>query len=179
MTIASTLPVALTTSVIGPRVTFSVVQACGAEPAQPTGEESARQSGRRSRTLCDGWFIAVLLPLPGANVKAGRGPQSLERTDHGESRTSLTLERSAVGVIGFCTKAASERSTPCRTAALSRAPFKEVHLVTFPSPEAFAASRGDPALKALAPQREASVLSTEILVEEVGAFIPSRNSKRR
>src|SRR5258708_35086946 len=89
MTIASTLPVALTTSVIGPRVTFSVVQACGAEPAQPAGEESARQSGRRSRTLCDGWFIAVLLPLPGANVKAGQGPQSLEPTDHGESRTRL------------------------------------------------------------------------------------------
>src|ERR1700737_4900370 len=80
MTIASTLPVALTTSVIGPRVPFSVCQAGGAEAAQPTGEESARQSGRRSRTLCDGSFIAVLLPVPGANVKAGEGPPSLERT---------------------------------------------------------------------------------------------------
>jgi uncharacterized protein (DUF1330 family) len=47
-------------------------------------------------------------------------------------------------------------------------PLKEVHIVTFPSPEAFAAYRADPALKALAPQRDASILATEVLVGEDG-----------
>ena len=45
---------------------------------------------------------------------------------------------------------------------------KEVHLVTFPSAEAFAAYRADPALKALAPLREASVVSTETWEGEEG-----------
>jgi hypothetical protein len=48
------------------------------------------------------------------------------------------------------------------------APLREVHIVTFPSPDAFAAYRADPALAALAPLREASVLHTEILTGEEG-----------
>jgi antibiotic biosynthesis monooxygenase (ABM) superfamily enzyme len=48
------------------------------------------------------------------------------------------------------------------------AALKEVHIVTFPSPEAFAAYRADAALQALVPQREASILATEILVGEEG-----------
>lgn len=48
------------------------------------------------------------------------------------------------------------------------AALKEVHVVTFPSPQAFAAYRADPALLALAPRREASIVATEILVGEEG-----------
>jgi uncharacterized protein (DUF1330 family) len=48
------------------------------------------------------------------------------------------------------------------------APHREVHLVTFPSAEAYAAYRADPGLQALAPLREAAVLSTEILAGEEG-----------
>jgi len=46
--------------------------------------------------------------------------------------------------------------------------FKEVHLVSFPSPEALAAYRADPALQALTPLRETAVLNTEIWVGEEG-----------
>jgi uncharacterized protein (DUF1330 family) len=42
--------------------------------------------------------------------------------------------------------------------------FQEVHIVTFPSEQAFAEYRGDAELKAVAPQREASVIATEILM---------------
>ncbi len=48
------------------------------------------------------------------------------------------------------------------------APLKEVHLVAFPSPEAFAAYRADPALHGLASLREAAVLNTEIWAGEEG-----------
>jgi uncharacterized protein (DUF1330 family) len=48
------------------------------------------------------------------------------------------------------------------------APSQEVHLVSFPSPEALAAYRADPALQALASLREAAVLHTEILTGEEG-----------
>ena len=48
------------------------------------------------------------------------------------------------------------------------APSKEVHLVSFPSPEAFAAYRADPTLQALASLREAAVLNTEIWAGEEG-----------
>ncbi len=46
--------------------------------------------------------------------------------------------------------------------------LREVHVVTFPGPEAFAAYRADPELAALAPLRAASVLDTEVWVGEEG-----------
>jgi hypothetical protein len=45
---------------------------------------------------------------------------------------------------------------------------REVHLVTFPNEQALAAYQADPALRALAPLREASVVRTEILTGEEG-----------
>ncbi len=53
-------------------------------------------------------------------------------------------------------------------AEASGAPMREVHVVSFSSPEAFAAYRADPALAALVPLREKSVLKTEILTGEPG-----------
>jgi len=47
-------------------------------------------------------------------------------------------------------------------------PAREVHVLRFPSPEAFAAYRADPALAALAPRRAAAVAATEVLVGEEG-----------
>ena len=47
-------------------------------------------------------------------------------------------------------------------------PIRELHLVSFPSPEAFAAYRADPALHALAALREAAVLNTEVWAGEEG-----------
>lgn len=47
-------------------------------------------------------------------------------------------------------------------------PLRELHLVSFQSPEAFSAYRADPALQALAPLREAAVLNTEIWAGEEG-----------
>ena len=47
-------------------------------------------------------------------------------------------------------------------------PHREVHVVTFPSSNAFDAYRADPAVLALKPMRDASILSTEILVGESG-----------
>ena len=44
----------------------------------------------------------------------------------------------------------------------------EVHVVTFPGEAAFAAYRGDPRLRALAPLRESSVVATAILAGEDG-----------
>jgi uncharacterized protein (DUF1330 family) len=46
--------------------------------------------------------------------------------------------------------------------------LREVHIVTFPSAEAFARYREDPALVPLAPLRAASVLGTEVWVGEEG-----------
>lgn len=40
--------------------------------------------------------------------------------------------------------------------------LRELHVVRFPDPAAFAAYRADPALAALAPRRAASVLATEL-----------------
>lgn len=48
--------------------------------------------------------------------------------------------------------------------------LREVHIVTFPSAEAFAAYRDDPALAPLAPLRAASVLSTEVWAGHPRAF---------
>jgi uncharacterized protein (DUF1330 family) len=45
---------------------------------------------------------------------------------------------------------------------------REVHVVTFPSAEALAAYRADPALAALSPLRAESVVRTEIMVGEEG-----------
>lgn len=50
----------------------------------------------------------------------------------------------------------------------SGAPFREVHIVTFPSAAALAVYRADPALRTLAPQRESCVLHTEVLYGEEG-----------
>lgn len=47
-------------------------------------------------------------------------------------------------------------------------PLREVHLVRFPDEPAFAAYRQDPALAEVRHLREASVLTTEILVGEEG-----------
>src|SRR4051794_25292084 len=47
-------------------------------------------------------------------------------------------------------------------------PAREVHIVAFPSAEAFAAYRADAELVALAPLRAESVLATEILIGEEG-----------
>ena len=58
---------------------------------------------------------------------------------------------------------AIERTVAIPPAGRGAAP-KKMHVVTIPSPEAFAAYRADPALLALALQREASVLAAEILV---------------
>ena len=46
--------------------------------------------------------------------------------------------------------------------------FQEVHIVTFPHPEAFAAYRLDPDLQHAAPLRETAVVKTEVLVGEDG-----------
>ncbi|HEU4533427.1 MAG TPA: DUF1330 domain-containing protein [Polyangiaceae bacterium] len=46
--------------------------------------------------------------------------------------------------------------------------LREVHIVTFPSAEAFAAYREDPALAPLAPLRTASVVNTEVWAGEDG-----------
>jgi hypothetical protein len=42
--------------------------------------------------------------------------------------------------------------------------FREVHLVRFPGPEAFAAYRADPGMQGVAPLRERSVVHTEVLI---------------
>lgn len=59
-----------------------------------------------------------------------------------------------------------------RVVALAPAPgdalCREVHLVRFPSEQALAAYRQDPALDALRPLRERSVVQTEILAGEDG-----------
>jgi uncharacterized protein (DUF1330 family) len=47
-------------------------------------------------------------------------------------------------------------------------PLREVHIVTFPSDEAFAAYRADPELVALAAQRDACIADTQILVGSDG-----------
>ncbi len=46
--------------------------------------------------------------------------------------------------------------------------FKEVHIVTFPDAQAFAAYRADDALKPMAHVRARAVMSTEVLVGEEG-----------
>ena len=46
--------------------------------------------------------------------------------------------------------------------------FREVHIVTFPNADAFAAYHSDPELESLAPLREAAVVSTELLQGEEG-----------
>ncbi len=46
--------------------------------------------------------------------------------------------------------------------------FKEVHLVTFPGPEAFSAYRQDPSLQKIAHLRAAAVVDTEIMIGEDG-----------
>jgi uncharacterized protein (DUF1330 family) len=46
--------------------------------------------------------------------------------------------------------------------------FKELHIVTFPSEQAFAAYRQDKALQEVAHLRAESVVETEILVGETG-----------
>jgi uncharacterized protein (DUF1330 family) len=59
-----------------------------------------------------------------------------------------------------------------RTVAIPAVPgaetFQEVHIVTFPHAEAFAAYQQDPDLLRAAPLREASVVKTEVLVGEDG-----------
>jgi len=42
--------------------------------------------------------------------------------------------------------------------------FQEVHILRFPSEEAFSRYRADEELKAVAPERERSVIATQILV---------------
>ena len=46
--------------------------------------------------------------------------------------------------------------------------FREVHIVTFPSDDAYIAYRGDPRLAALAPLRQSAVTSTEVLTGNAG-----------
>jgi len=46
--------------------------------------------------------------------------------------------------------------------------FREIHIVTFPGDDAFAAYRDDPELSAIAHLREASVTATEVMVGEDG-----------
>ncbi len=46
--------------------------------------------------------------------------------------------------------------------------FREIHIVTFPSHEAFAAYRGDQALRAIVHLREESVVATEVIEGEDG-----------
>lgn len=48
------------------------------------------------------------------------------------------------------------------------APLKEIHLVTFPDAQAFAAYQADPELAALAPMRDGAVASAELLVGQPG-----------
>ena len=47
-------------------------------------------------------------------------------------------------------------------------PAREVHVVAFPSAAAFAAYRADPALAALAADRDAAIAATEVLAGEPG-----------
>jgi uncharacterized protein (DUF1330 family) len=85
-------------------------------------------------------------------------PEALERFRAFETAAARVMERHG---------GALERAVvipPSRPSG----PMKEVHLVTFPTPEAFAAYRNDGELKALAHLREASVVSTEVLVGEEG-----------
>ena len=51
---------------------------------------------------------------------------------------------------------------------VSYALLREVHIVTFPSDDAFASYRRDPELAPLAALREAAIVETEILVGDDG-----------
>ena len=46
--------------------------------------------------------------------------------------------------------------------------MKEIHVVTFPNPDALSAYQNDPELKALADLRAQSVISTEVFIGEDG-----------
>jgi uncharacterized protein (DUF1330 family) len=48
------------------------------------------------------------------------------------------------------------------------ATVREVHLVRFPDEAALAAYRADPELVALAPQRDAAVIATEVMIGDDG-----------
>jgi hypothetical protein len=53
-------------------------------------------------------------------------------------------------------------------------PQREVHVLRFPDPEAFAAYRADPALAALAVLRDSVIAATEVFVGEDGpSYLPS------
>ena len=53
--------------------------------------------------------------------------------------------------------------------------FKEIHIVTFPSADAFARYRGDAELAQAAPLRQTSVIHTEILIGTDGPHYGPQN----
>ncbi len=56
-----------------------------------------------------------------------------------------------------------------RVVVLEGAPYREMHVVRFPTPEAWSAYRADAALAALAAERAAVIASTEVWIGEDGA----------
>jgi hypothetical protein len=84
-------------------------------------------------------------------------------TVRGEAEAAFrAYETKAVEIMGRY--GGSLEGTIAVASADGGATFKEIHLIHFPGPEAFAAYRGDATLAAAAPLRAAAILHTEILV---------------
>lgn len=82
-----------------------------------------------------------------------------------ELESFRTFEHEAARVMGKH-GGALERAIVLRTKPSE--PHREVHLVSFPSEDAYAAYRASPELAAFMPLREVSVLKTEISPAEPG-----------
>ncbi|MCE9574787.1 MAG: DUF1330 domain-containing protein [Deltaproteobacteria bacterium] len=85
----------------------------------------------------------------------------------------LTVSRSMLARFRAYERAAAAIMTHhggaiARTVVIDGDPLREVHVVTFPDAAAFAAYRAEPALAALAAERAAVIVATEVLVGEDG-----------
>jgi hypothetical protein len=65
-----------------------------------------------------------------------------------------------------------------RAIAIPGPPAREVHVIRFATPAAFAAYRADPALAALAPLRARGVTATELLIGDDVQSAPTASSSR-
>ncbi len=84
--------------------------------------------------------------------------------------TFHAFENAAAGIMSAYSGAIERRIV----IAIDESTFKEVHIVTFPSMEAYSQYQNDPGLAQLRPLRQASVIATELLTGTDGPLTGRR-----